>query len=509
MDIKSLISANSNERFLTLANFVREVGMQAAYWIGIFAYAAYGFDGDATTVMIVMLVVNIANMLGSLIGGGVVDKIGPRRTILLTTVLVVAICMVPIVIGGNIFAFVIFAGVFSIFTTILNAGYMAFAPYLEKGKAGLRRINSYLTIGTFIAAVAGPALGAIATSHFPVYSVFILMAIVTAAGGLVIVRVHERYSPEEDEGESEEAEVEAEGVAGVVGNFGEFGAAAKVAGAQAYDTAAGVAQGAHTPDFDPIEEAEQLAREHGIELLDPVRITETSVAAGGAVAGRNVPKRRVKKSSPFGEAIEGWRLITNSRNLRYYLMVTIAMIFGFGAFDALEPLYFHQILQVEIHMLGWINAIGGLGLIVGVVLLAVFPIKWVNARLLVALLLICGAGAIAYVATTNLWWVGAGQLILGFAFGIFDPLLRTMVQADSPLKAVGRVLGTINMITIGLLLIPLVAAPWLSDLLGVQEVLILAGALPIVLGFLLYPSGRRLDKELGDKRQIEGVDIIE
>jgi len=482
MNLKSLISANTNERFLILANFVREVGMQAAYWLGILGYAAFGFGGDATIVMIVMLTVNVANMFGSIVGGGIVDKIGPRKTVLLTSAMVVAVCFVPIFISGNILAFVIFAGIFSTFTTILNAGYMAFAPYLEKGKAGLRRINSYLTIGTFIAAVVGPALGAVATERFPVFSVFILMAAVTAVGAVVVFRVREKYSPEE------------EGSADDAGSI---------------DAVDEMAEVVHTLPTDPIVEAEERVREHGIVLSDPVRVTQTSVAAGSALAGRSAPKRRVKKSSPFSEAIEGWKIIQANRNLRYYLLITIGMVFGFGAFDALEPIFFHQVLGVEIHMLGWVNAVGGIGLIVGVVLLAVFPVRWINARLLVWLLIICGLGSVVYVATTNLWWVASGQLILGFAFGVFDPLLRTMVQADSPLKAVGRVLGTINMITIGLLLIPLVAAPLLSSLFGVQEVLIVAGALPIVFATFLYASGSRVDREVAGTRNIEGVDILE
>ena len=476
---KILSSANAAERWLVLANFVREVGMQAAYWIGIFGYAAFGFGGDATIVMTIMLTMNISQMVGSLIGGGIVDKVGPRKTILWSSTFVAIVCLTAVLTQDNLTGFVIFTAFFGLTTTVLSTAYTSFAPYLERGKSGLRRVNSFLTIGTFIAAVVGPALGAIATGHFPVYSVFILMAVVTVVGALIVLKVKERYSPEEAHDESDDGAGD--------------------------DLVFGETEYSHALEL----EAEREAREHGITLTDPVRVTSTSIAAGSAVAGRSAPKRRVKKSSPFGEALEGWNLIRKSRSLRYYLMITIGMIFGFGAFDALEPIYFQQILQVDISTMGWINAIGGIGLIVGVALLTVFPLKWINARLLVALSVICGIGAIAYIATINLWWVAAGQLILGFAFGVFDPLLRTMVQADSPLKAVGRVLGTINTITIGLILIPLVLAPWLSNLIGVQQVLIVAGALPIVFGLLLYPSGNRVDKETAGQRQLEGVDIIE
>jgi MFS family permease len=486
MIIENRITAKLNEPMLILANFIREVGMQAAYWIGVLGYAAYGFGGDPRIVMIVMLMINFSGMIGSFVGGGIVDKIGPRKTALWASVFVIVICLSAVLIEGNLAAFIVFAGFFGIVTTVLNTAYTSFAPYLERGKSGLRRVNSFLTIGTFIAAVVGPILGAIATGILPVYSVFILMAIVTGIGSFImLVGVKEKHKPESESTQGDE-EGETESLSDL--SFGE------------------------TEHSKTLElEAERETRERGIALKDPVRVTSTSIAAGTALVGRSAPKRRVKKSGPLADALEGWHVIKQSQNLRYYLLVTVAMIFGFGAFDALEPVYFYQVLQVDISMVGWINAVGGTGLIIGVILLAVFPLKWVNARLLIALLVICGLGSIAYVATTNLWWVASGQLILGFAFGVFDPLMRTMVQADSPLKAVGRVLGTINMISLGLLLIPLVLAPWLSILLGVQEVLILAGALPIVFGALLYAMANKVDKDVGASggRKIESVSALD
>jgi len=471
-------SININEGLLTLANFIRETGIQAAYWLGILGYAAYGFGGNPRIVMTVMLAVNVSQMVGNLIGGNIVDRIGPRRTVLYSSVAVIFMGLCSVFASDEVTTFVIFAGCFSIAITILNTGYTSFAPYLERGKQGLRRVNSFLTTGTFIAAVVGPVVGAIATARFSIVSVFFFMAIVTTIGALIILKVEEKHSPNDDDS-SDESDL----------SFGET---------------------KHSRILQ--EEAEREAHKRGITLTEPVRVTQTSIAAGTALAGRTAPKRRVKEAKPFSEALEGWSIIRKSRSLRYYLMVFVAMIFGFGAFDALEPVYFKQVLQVDISAFGWVNAVGGIGLIVGVALLAAFPLKWVNARLLIALLAICGVGAVVYIGTLQLVWVAVGQLILGFAFGVFDPLMRTMVQADSPLEAVGRVLGTINMIGLGILLIPLVAAPWLADLLGVQQVLILMGALPLIFAILLYPSGKRLDKEAtadGSRRQIESIDVIE
>ena len=463
MNIKDYLSVDRNEGWLMLANFIRETGAAAAYLIGIFGYAAYGFGGEPATVMYIMLVINIAIMVGNFIGGGLVDKIGPRKTILFSSITVVLVSFTALMIEGDLTAFLIFTGVYGICITVLSSGYLSFAPYLEKGKEGLRRVNSFLTMGTFIAAIVGAAVGAVIAEQFSVYAVFILLAVVTAIAALVTLRVREKYSPDDEENEGTEKE----------------------------------------------DEVAKLAEEHDLSLTEPIRPVGTSVAAGNVLVGRTAEKRRVKKENPFGEAIEGWRIIRNSRTLKYYLAVAIAIVFGFGAFDALEPLYFKQILQVDISAIGWVNAVGGFGMIIGIALLATFPPKWISSRLLIFLMVLCGVGSVIYVATLSLVWVAVGNLILSFVFGIFDPLLRTLVQADTPLEAVGRVLGTINMIVIGLLLIPLVISPWLADLFGVQQVLILMGALPIAFAALLYPSGRKLDKDVAGSRKIEGVDIFE
>ena len=463
MNIKDYLSVDRNEGWLMLANFIRETGAAAAYLIGIFGYAAYGFGGNPATVMYIMLVINIAIMVGNFIGGGLVDKIGPRKTILFSSITVVLVSFTALMIEGDLTSFLIFTGVYGICITVLSSGYLSFAPYLEKGKEGLRRVNSFLTMGTFIAAIVGAAVGAVIAEQFSVYAVFILLAVVTAIAALVTLRVKEKYSPDDEENEGTEKE----------------------------------------------GEVAKIAEEHDLSLTEPIRPVGTSVAAGNVLVGRTAEKRRVKKENPFGEAIEGWRIIRNSRTLKYYLAVAIAIVFGFGAFDALEPLYFKQILQVDISAIGWVNAVGGFGMIIGIALLATFPPKWISSRLLIFLMVLCGVGSVIYVATLSLVWVAVGNLILSFVFGIFDPLLRTLVQADTPLEAVGRVLGTINIIVIGLLLIPLVISPWLAELLGVQQVLILMGALPIAFAALLYPSGRKLDREAAGSRQIEGVDIFE
>ena len=212
-----------------------------------------------------------------------------------------------------------------------------------------------------------------------------------------------------------------------------------------------------------------------------------------------------EKHGIIHDALTGWRLIKLSHSLRFYLLVGITMWFAFGAFDALESLYYKDVLLVPIAWLGWVNTIIGVGLLLGAFWLSRLPGKHLNARMLIIILLAEGLGTVLYVGTNNVWWSASGAFALGVAFGIGDPLMRTLIQADSPLAASGRILGTIDTIRVGLLLIPLAIAPTLSHWFGVQPVLIGAGVLTILLTLALIPMSRSVDRRKAATRHLDHV----
>ena len=59
----------------------------------------------------------------------------------------------------------------------------------------------------------------------------------------------------------------------------------------------------------------------------------------------------------------------SDRTLRYVILAGTAVWFGFGAFSALEPLFFRDVVGVGVEWIGWMNTAFSVGLISGAYLL--------------------------------------------------------------------------------------------------------------------------------------------
>jgi MFS family permease len=413
MGVNPLTRATKTERSLVASSFINSFGLHAAYFVGILGYAAYGFNAGPALIATIMFFVNFCSMLGSAAGGIIVDKIGPRRSTITFSLIMAVLCIAGQWTGSNIVLYIIFVSALDFCVSVTNTSYASFAPYLERDRTGLKRVNSLVMIGSYSAAIIGPAVGGVITEFFPILRVFIFAAVGLLVALVIVLPVRERYQPE------------------------------------------------RKPKAD---------------------------------------------RHPLKDATEGVRLIFSMRSLRFYLTMGIFMWFAFGAFDALESLYYKDVLAVGPEWMGWINAVTGIGLVIGVGILSKLKGRYINAKLLAAMLCVEGLGTLLYIGTHSVWWSMTGALILGVAFGINEPLMRTLIQADSPLESSGRVLGTIGIFRVGMTLIPLVIAPTLSKWLGVQGVLIAASILTTLSAFALIPQSLNIDRETAASRKISSVD---
>lgn len=153
---------------------------------------------------------------------------------------------------------------------------------------------------------------------------------------------------------------------------------------------------------------------------------------------------------------------------------------GYGAFDPLESLYYRDVLHVEISWMGWLSSAAGVGSVVGAALAMRVPRRHVNVRTLMVLIALEGAACILYVGTPYVACALAGQLLLGAAFGAITPLQNTLVQIHAPLKLLGRVNSVMNAGFNGAGVVPLLAAPVLAELFGVQGVLVGASCMVLL-----------------------------
>jgi MFS family permease len=212
-----------------------------------------------------------------------------------------------------------------------------------------------------------------------------------------------------------------------------------------------------------------------------------------------VAARPPGESRPFAELADGLRVTYTTRALRYTILVGTTVWFGFGAFSALEPLFYRDVVGVGVEWIGWINTAFSVGLVVGSWALAKLPSKVLSARGVAVVGSLCGLGAIAYVGSTSLPIIALGGALWGLVIGLAEPLLRTMLQVAAPEGYVGRVVGAAMYHRSAGELIPLAIAPAIAAVIGVQPTLIAGGVLVAIVLALSYPAAASIDRELAEQ----------
>lgn len=198
-----------------------------------------------------------------------------------------------------------------------------------------------------------------------------------------------------------------------------------------------------------------------------------------------------KASRFLNDLAEGARIVFGRADLRVLFIIGFLGFFAYGAFDSLESLFYRDVLRVGSDWMGWLSAISGVGGVVGSLLVLAIPKKRFSTWLLAVTLFVLGVGSVVYTATDNAYVAAAGQLICGVGFGALAPVRTTLVQGRCEPGNVGRVasLMRVGMNSAGT--VPLLVAPALSGVFGVQAVLVSASLLAAVVGAFFMARFRR------------------
>jgi DHA3 family macrolide efflux protein-like MFS transporter len=222
----------------------------------------------------------------------------------------------------------------------------------------------------------------------------------------------------------------------------------------------------------------------------------TSIVAVALVAGVNLRPgaQREGKLPAFKEMRDGFRFAWTSPSLRLYLGIFTALWLSFGAFTALEPLFYRDVLLTGPEALGWVNTLFGAGVVAGSVLLGRLPRRYVCSRTALVGAVGSGIGAIVYTGTADMRVVVAGAIYWGVVLGVMFPMVRTLIQLDTPDHLIGRVMGTTNVSSQVGELLPLTFVPALAASFGIQPVLVGSGVCLIIAALLAYREGVRIDR---------------
>ncbi len=165
--------------------------------------------------------------------------------------------------------------------------------------------------------------------------------------------------------------------------------------------------------------------------------------------------------------------------------------FGYGAFDPLESFFYRDVLHVGVEWMGWLSSASGVGAVLGAVIALRLPPHLVNLKTLLMALMSVGLGSLLYVGTPYVGIALVGQIALGVAWGVVNPLHNTIVQTTAPLEQLGRVNSVMGFGNMFAGVAPLAIAPWLAATFGVQQTLVGAGMVVTAVPAALLLFGRR------------------
>lgn len=164
--------------------------------------------------------------------------------------------------------------------------------------------------------------------------------------------------------------------------------------------------------------------------------------------------------------------------------------FGYGAFDPLESFFYRDVLHVGVEWMGWLSSACGVGAVLGAVVALRMPPRFVSLKTLLVALMSVGLGSLLYVGTPYVGVALIGQIALGVAWGVVNPLHNTIVQTTAPLEQLGRVNSVMGFGNMFAGVAPLAIAPWLAATFGVQQTLVGAGMVVTAVPAALLLFGR-------------------
>ena len=223
---------------------------------------------------------------------------------------------------------------------------------------------------------------------------------------------------------------------------------------------------------------------------------QTSHVAGHADADSAEEGERAGRSSnpstssrvTFATSIK--TVFTNSVLALLFCIIFLSN-FGYGAFDPLESFFYRDVLHVGVEWMGWLSSASGVGAVLGAVLALRLPPHLVNLKTLLVALMSVGLGSLLYVGTPYVGVALVGQIALGIAWGIVNPLHNTIVQTTAPLEQLGRLHSVMGFGNLFARVAPLAIAPWLAATFGVQQTLVGAGMVVTAVPAVLLLFGRR------------------
>lgn len=233
----------------------------------------------------------------------------------------------------------------------------------------------------------------------------------------------------------------------------------------------------------------------------------TFVASASLLVMVHIPQGQLPAawSAPGGEFRRFWqgftdgvRYIGGNRPLLHLMAITTVATLGLSATVLVATAYFKQLLGISPEYLGLLQAVQGLGMALGAVLISLYA-SWARSRQIVSVtMIVLGCAILIYALAPVYWLLLLGALIIGLCVVSARTALAAMTQALVPDVQRGRVESAmVTVIAIGTMG-ALIMAGILGDLVGPRSVFAITGLLVLAAGVLAIFALREAEARLID-----------
>jgi predicted MFS family arabinose efflux permease len=151
---------SSTLRRLVVARFVSEAGSASALFVGVWGVATFRLHASPGQMALSAAAWGLASIVGSLAAGVLVDRFNPRRVLIAGEIVAVPATL-ALVTAGSMPELISFVVPTSFSGALIATAVGSFAPFIARGDDELRRVNARLEMAFALAFVAGPAAGAL------------------------------------------------------------------------------------------------------------------------------------------------------------------------------------------------------------------------------------------------------------------------------------------------------------------------------------------------------------
>ena len=172
----------------------------------------------------------------------------------------------------------------------------------------------------------------------------------------------------------------------------------------------------------------------------------TFVFSASMIAQLQLKRERRQQVQIVEGVVEGFRYVLSNQTLRSLALGVVVSMFGGGVLFAVGIGYIHQTLGGSDVAFGWLTALWGAGMGIGLALVRLLIKDRGRAPTFLLAVTMCGAVLIVMAVLPFLWLAFVAAVVFGMAFSVAILVALTTAQEMTEDRIRGRIMGGVQML---------------------------------------------------------------